>query len=729
MKLSVARLKSFDYKQFGIDHGEKLGVALVGVLLALALLDTTWQRFEGSPEELTRKAEDAKAKVTTQEWPKAEAAALSQGGDQLVTRVEKMITPIDGSRYKIIQAFNTSIQQEKSRFTQPRWFPVKKLVADFAVAPVVLNPDVPPLKEEFVRKNQPKDKDEKKKDRTPKTKPTQVVAGTKKGKGKKEAAKDGDKVVSEEFQPRAGATKKGNNEPLITMGMGNRLDEERRLDREMRQRVQEDKVIAKKQHQNARGYRFVAVRGVFPLYEQEVELLRAMGEPQTNVKRVRDRIEIDDFKLERQTQQPGPDPWSGPWEIVDKDSVYDLYKNDISGYADETIALGVIDDTISMPYPERLFGKWGELARHPDIKNFELTEEEIEYQVEFERKVIEKFKDQMDKMKPKTDKKGFAGFTQDFRKIRRMTGAADAKSITDEIVDELSSKNPDQEKINEKLKDYVKKHVKPSDRMLLFRYLDFTVVPGKTYRYRVTLVLKNPFLDNSPQDVADPSMIQGKSRETEPSEPTAPIYVPEDARFYMTRASAKIGQAGGKLPEVDLDLYQWFASTGTVVNQIMHTQLGQMIGGRRNAKVLRPAEESNENEDVPFSTKRTLLDVAQGFSLDNPTLYSDIVTDLGAPPPGTKRAMNVPDEAIVVDENGNLSLLDAYEQEPDHQLMKVRYADQQTLAEYFQRADTDVSSLRGANPLKQLDDKKDDPRRSKFRNMGAPRGRGGRGGE
>ena len=52
MKLDVSRLKSFDYKQFGIDHGEKIGIALIAIFVALALWETNWREMSITPEQL-----------------------------------------------------------------------------------------------------------------------------------------------------------------------------------------------------------------------------------------------------------------------------------------------------------------------------------------------------------------------------------------------------------------------------------------------------------------------------------------------------------------------------------------------------------------------------------------------------------------------------------------------------------------------------------------------------
>src|SRR5262249_48185195 len=72
---------------------------------------------------------------------------------------------------------------------------------------------------------------------------------------------------------------------------------------------------------SGRGYRFVAIRGVFPLRAQVEELMRATGSSPGELKGAQELVQLHDFRLERQTAQPGTNPWTGPWEVVDREPV------------------------------------------------------------------------------------------------------------------------------------------------------------------------------------------------------------------------------------------------------------------------------------------------------------------------------------------------------------------------------------------------------------------------
>ena len=121
-----------------------------------------------------------------------------------------------------------------------------------------------------------------------------------------------------------------------------------------------------------------------------------------------------------------------------------------------------------------------------------------------------------------------------------------------------------------------------------------------------------------------------------------------------------------------MDVFQWFASTGTVVNKVLRIQIGQILGGRKSAEVLRPAEDVFDTENVLFSTSDTLVDVSPGFSLDS-TLHKDLVDDLNKATSGKRPNVTAPDQALFVDENGELRIIDGVDQRTDYEKTKSHY--------------------------------------------------------
>lgn len=709
MKLAVSSLKTVDYKQFFIDHGEKLVLVVIGLMIALVLYGSNWKATDKTPATLTGKADEAKQKIDERPWPaKEEEAKAGLGqGNELAGKVAQLLTPISASTFGI-QPFYPPLHPDKTLISMPKWLAVQHVIATDGVADIQLKPDVPPLDDSFIRK-------------TTKEKETKVKTRERRRREptppKKEKKDDKDESIPDELKPKNPVGRGGG----FGMGFANRAlkrADKRGSRREEKEEPAEPPVRAVATKPVGRGYRFVAVRGIYPLRDQLSELARAMGWP-TNQKELQSYVQFRDFKLERQTRidRPGADPW-GPWEPVDREAVMQLLENDVIGYAPETVLDGLLDSHICMPYPERVVGQWGLLATHPDIKEFTLSDEEVEKQVEYEWKLLEKVQKEDEKSKPPVDKRGFAGITKNMRAltVRAQASEGDEVSIKEKILSEIKSGNGDKERMNEQLEEFVRTRATPVDHYVLFRYLDLKVDPGKTYRYRVKLTLTNPFRNKRVEEVTDPSIIEGDERETAYSEPTPPVTVQEDAQFFVKRIDSRVGRPS--LPSAEMDIFQWFAETGTVVNRALQIQIGQILGGRKSADVLRPAEEVFDNEKVLFSTKDVLVDVSSRFTLD-PSLHKDILDSLNKAAAGKRAAEAMaPEEALVADENGELHVIDGLDQKLEYDKTKSHYDLQNKPFESLRKPTDSDDGLKG--PLgRRLGRKgKDDPRR-KF-------GRGGK---
>jgi len=698
MKLAVPNLKTLDYKQLGIDHGEKLAIGIVGLLLLFVLWSTRWAKpIAESPEKLIEEAKSTNDIIKNQPWPETDAKALKTGTD-LRGRATALLTPLELSPWVLPIALNKPYHPDRTLITKPKWLAVKNLIADAQAVDLEMDPKVARLNEGFkkLKKEDPskeKAKKGEKKDKEAEDKPEipeelRRTSGGGQGQGGGLGLGGGSKMGG--MGRMGGLGRGGPNRGGTVQNMGKRQGRRRKKssDEDMSDDALAKQEKKEKEKPVGRGYHVVAVRGVFPLREQVAEMRRAMGNS-VSAHDAQEAIRMQDFKLERQTALPGPDPWRGKWEPVDRESTLEMFHNDIFDFAPETVSDGIIDRHICMPLPIRLIGEWGRLATHPDVKDFVLSPDEVQAQLEYQRKVIEKMQKEDETKKKKIDKGGFAEFTDDPRKVQKRGAAAgpdeNSKPIQQQILDELAKapkERPSEEQINAKLTDYITKHATPQDHLLLFRYVDFNVEPGKIYRYRVKLVVENPFKNKHAEEVNDPSLIEGPTRETEFSEPTRPVYVPEDAKFFVTHVDGHAGHS--QLPFAKVDLYQWFASTGTVVNKDITAQIGQILGGLYIASVLNPAEGVSEREKVPFNTSDALVDVAQGFSLD-PGLHKELLTEIAASETKDKTEPKkasdkerktgtlVPDVLVFVDSNGALRVIDALDQEEDHQKEKQRY--------------------------------------------------------
>lgn len=727
MKLAVSSLKNLDYKQLAIDHGEKVVIAFIGLLIASVLYGSNWKATDKSPSELKEKAEQAATKIEEQPWPataERKKAGLGQG-NQLADKVALLLTPVSASGFSI-QPMNPPLHPDKMLISMPRWLPVQHLIADSGFADLSLRPGTPPLDEGFIRKEH-KEKESKAKARRERME--RMMKQREAALMPKTPKKDeNDDSIPEELRPKSPVAADagggfGIGRRSGRMGPGGGGSKKRKTEEVAPTPVRQ--VAAKPV---GRGYPFVAVRGIFPLADQVKELARATGSPSSE-KDVQSLVQFRDFKLERQTRsdRPGADPWNGPWEAVDRDVVLQLLENDVSGYAPETVLDGLIDGHICMPYPDRVVGQWDRFATHPDIKEFTLTDDEVQAQVEYEMKLIEKIKAQDEQNKKPADKRGFMTLTKDMRSLNakaQQVPEGDEKSIRRQILEKLQSGSGDKDQMTEQLEEFVRTRATPVDHYVLFRYLDLKVEPGKTYRYRVKLVVTNPFHERRVEEVTDPAIIEGEDRETEFSEPTAPVSVPDKAQFFVKRVDWRPGRPS--LPSADVDIFQWFAETGTVVNKVLTgTQIGQLIGGRKPAEVLRPADNVFDNESVLFSTKDALLDVYNGFSFDS-SLHKDVLDQLKSVPSIKRSGLNAPDEVVVVDENGEIHVIDGQDQKADYDKTKTHYDLQNKAFDSLRKpagGDDDLTNDKRSRRMSKKD--RQDPRRSFGRGRMGGGGKGG----
>jgi hypothetical protein len=721
--MKVPNLKTLDYKQLGIDHGEKLAIAIVGLLLLFVLWTTKWsQPIAKAPTELIDQAATTEEKIKKQAWPVSETKALNTGTD-LNAKAVAMLSPLEFAPWALPVAMNKPYHPDRTLITKPKWLAVHDLVADAQDVDLEMDPKVARFddgfkklkKEDTSKAEKAKKAEQEKKDKEAeeKTEVPEDLKRTGDGGGPGSGGPGGLGGMGGGLgrggmmggMGRGKRGKGGDNDRIPNTGRG-KGRKSRKKDDDTPVVKTDSKPVQKP---IGRGYHVVSVRGIFPLREQVAELVRAMGNGITPHD-AQELIQMHDFKLERQTAKPGPDPWSGPWEPVDREATFEMFRNDIYSFSPEPVSDNIIDNHICMPLPIRLIGEWGKLATHRLVKEFTLSPDEVEAQVEYQRKIIAKMQEEDKKKHKEDDTGGFAPFTRNTRKVQRRPqnpngpDAESSKPIQQQILDDLEKApkdRPDDVAINAKLADYIAKHASPQDHLLLFRYVDFNVEPGKFYRYRVRLEVDNPFHNRHAEEVAEPSIIERKYWDTEVSEPTKPVYVPEPAHFYVMHV---VGDAGrSSLPWAKVDLYQWFASTGTVVNKELIATIGQLVGGLHLAKVLNPAENTDDTEKVPFVTNDALVDVAPGFSLI-PELHKDLISEIAAAETKDKsepqehkasdkekpnKGSMVPDVLVFVDGNGALRVIDGLDQQEEHQDTKNRYTIQNDQYDELTKPDED----------------------------------------
>lgn len=193
---------------------------------------------------------------------------------------------------------------------------------------------------------------------------------------------------------------------------------------------------------------------------------------------------------------------------------------------------------------------------------------------------------------------------------------------------------------------------------LLFRFFDYTVEAGKSYRYRVRLMLANPNYGIEPKFLADPAMAEKQWIEKDRwSEPTPVVTVPRDVRVLAGAVHTPIRDTDE--PSGMVAVVKWLDSTGEEMNKDFRVVRGQqldypdtvirepkprnldmqgaeMLGGARGAAAAVP----EEPEKIDFVTEMLVLDLTGGNRL-----------------PGRDRSMTEPGRILIMDHEGGLAVL------------------------------------------------------------------------
>ena len=174
---------------------------------------------------------------------------------------------------------------------------------------------------------------------------------------------------------------------------------------------------------------------------------------------------------------------------------------------------------------------------------------------------------------------------------------------------------------------------------MLLRAFDYGVQPGKRYRYRVSLVLKNPNAGISPQFLADPATAANSTLTSAATSPTPVVTIPDGhdvlagtivagtlykeptAKILVTSIDRKAGLKAAT--EID-------AHRGTVANT-----------PPREVLVLHPIDKQKVKLTLSFESNILVLDIYGGNDL-----------------PGRKKETPItkPGEILLLDANGNMTV-------------------------------------------------------------------------
>lgn len=174
----------------------------------------------------------------------------------------------------------------------------------------------------------------------------------------------------------------------------------------------------------------------------------------------------------------------------------------------------------------------------------------------------------------------------------------------------------------------------PKHEHLLFRFFDFTVQPGKTYAYRIKLILDNPNYAVPAQYLTNAQLQKGATREAPWSEPSSAVTIPRGADLLVGSIKRASGLNDQKMEVVVRMWEPKEAVDAAVTAELVRGQLANFPP----ADVPIEGQSGPSTKRIAFQTDTLVVDMAGGDSL-----------------PGV-RVRPSPTQMLVLEPNGQLAV-------------------------------------------------------------------------
>ncbi len=649
------KIKNIDWKRIGVDHGEKIGIAIVGLIAVFSLLQTSWATYDRSSKDLETLAQTTRQAMESSSWPKDRASGAEHGWWEfqdiadIETRAERMGRSVGFERYAFSTPMVWPLVPPRQKRSQLLLASAEDVVVDFVADAFAMKKVATSATDEKSGKSDGSNDDEKPKfnfrggsrTRGGSTSPgsgrdSGLLGGGSGGLGMG-AGGDADSGLSGGGSGGLGMGAGGDADSGLSgggsggLGMGSGQDSGLSggggLGLGSGGATTGGSASARTPDFKAEGHRVAAVRAVVDVYKQRELVSRSLHLPISDPQ-VKNALVYVDFHVQRQEATRGGDPWGGDWHDVDVQIARNIVRT-ADGRDDDVVSRDVTDPGITMPLPPRLLQPWGEEASHPRIENFQLSESQKERQ-RLKDSLVRKYYDEyVKKQKASLSRPKRGGWHRDTLDLDEMqkTMQSDKKTY-DEFKKEY------QETLRKKGFSTAD-HPSASGSLLLFRYLDFSIEPGRQYRYRVQVEIENPNYGVPLDQLEDPSLGERMTLRTDWSEPSPPLAVPYDYYYFVDSVSEK-----PEGDEAEVNMYYWYYETGTTVaadggldirgSRPLKVEAGDFVGGtRKNVYVLRLDTETLNQETVRFESQDLLLNVREAPVLD-PAVFTDLKTEIAS---------------------------------------------------------------------------------------------------
>lgn len=713
MKGLMDKLKGLPFKRLLLEHGEKFGFACVLLIVIMALSSTQWTGYDKTPLELTEKATKGEQLLLSTPWPEEKQAAFVPSTYDTVATTLR--APLDRTGLSYTQPLSFRLYAKREPNKEPERTTVQYLIADAGKAPLgIIDPEAGAED------------------------PSMTGAG---GVSSLPAGPMGPRSP---MGPSAGPA--GGHSPMgLPMGEGE---------------IYGGNSMAASGIK-VRGQRFVALRGVFNLYEQSIKFQKALHiETRADALAY---IELLDIKIQRQKAIPGAKPWDGPWEDVNLERVDELLQES-SSFEIEPHNVSLISDVMTMPIPARLDGEWNnELNRryitHPLLENFQLSPEQRELEKKINAAAMDFMAEQGASLETGGKRRGFAGHQVDARGlregimgdsnmmgevmnragIRQTRGGAGGPGASMPMMAPAGAGHSGGGGGGRSIPPQMRQPGMPSPtsamqqmmgaggrgrpgampmampmmgapgaagmagmmgqnsvanllgaaaegHLLLFRFFDFEVNPGEAYRYRVKVVLYNPNFEAPLETVVDASVTESEELETDWSVPSAPTAVAFDTDVFLTTVDQR-----GSRNSARMSLVQWDPALGTYLQGDMFVEPGQFVSGLVDkVEVIDLSEQVKEERKINIASPDLLLDID-----GNPQLIPQEHPDLkiASRSPARPTAVELPDLALLVDQYGQIQMIDQFTSQTRQQSAKKQLDEYNKAFDYLNEPEASGTGL------------------------------------
>lgn len=643
MKNFMSKIKEMNYKEFAVNHGEKIVLCFIALFVVFAIFTTKWTTEKRTPSELSQKVAASQNQVNNSQWPEDQRKEFLKV-DNLNEKATKLLAGVESKPYEFTTHPSPPIYTKKEKAKEIDFLPIEELIAQYGRVIMETRPIETAMEGELdgpdSESGETGESKSDKEERTGFERRTgaagamgpggAALAGLTFGAMANPAemgmiAGNPDAAMADPSLAQPGAFPEGAFPGAGMDGMQGPTTE-------------------------GRGVRFIAVRGVFDLATQLNKLERALGDSHSMQNmQTQNLFDLLDFELERKTLIPGKDPASSEWVKLDIESSMEILRESAS-YDPDVVNTNITHNVITTPLPSRIAGFWYKLATHPRVENFTLSQEEIEQEVELNTRMLEQYKKTHAGEKVfKEKQRGFSRLQIDMRGIRNSMMAGqpeEMEAVFAGAVDDIQAggvgKPMDEKELIQKLKE----NANAAGRLILFRYFDFDLTPGETYQYRVRLVVRNPNYGRPIEQVELPSVAEGETRTTPWSNETAAVNVKKDVHYYLQSVRPPRGNNG---TTAKFEIFQWYPETGTTVHSVLSTSIGEEVGKEVTTELYDVAKVNYDDKaKVTFDTQNYLVDATP-----TPTIRLDEHPDLNLSSK-TRGIVPIDAEAILVDNFGNL---------------------------------------------------------------------------